>query len=195
MGLLAATARLRAPVLLLVVWTTALGAVQAVTIRRDGALVRMRAPSFTFIEGEVLNRLRDGRALQLDFTLAALTSARGDAVTETRESFNISFDLWEERFAVTRLTAPRRSVSHLRARDAEVWCVDHLTLSLSDLARLGRNGRFWIRLAFEVQAPPRPPGQQEATYTLRRLIDYLSQRGDEDAPRRSIDAGPFRVPE
>jgi hypothetical protein len=195
MGLLTRASHLRVPATVLIVWTTVLGAVQAVTISRDGTVLRMKAPSFAFIEGDVLQRLRDGRALQVEFTLAALTGAEGDAVAQTRQSFNISFDLWEERFAVTRLAAPRRSVSHLRAREAEAWCLDHLTLSLSDLARLGRDGRFWIRLAYEVQAPSPPPSGRGEPYSLRRLIDYLSQRDQTNEPRRSIAAGPFRVPE
>jgi hypothetical protein len=186
---------MRVPAMLLVVWTAALGAVQAVTLKRDGPLLRTRPQSLSFIEGDALNRLRDGRALQFEFTVAALASANGDAVAQARETFNISFDLWEERFAVTRLVPPRRSVSHLRAREAEAWCLDHLALSLSDLARLGRNGQFWIRVVYEVRDPSAGQSQREETYTLRRLIDYLSQRRQANEPRRSIEAGPYRVPE
>jgi len=195
MGLLNGASRLRVPATLLVVWTTALGAVQAVTVSRDGALLRMRAPSFTFIDGDALSRLRDGRALQFVFTLAALSGAGGDAVAEARQGFNVSFDLWEERFAVTRLAPPRRSVSHLRAREAEAWCLDQLTLPLSGFARLGRDGQFWIRLAYEVQDPSASESARDDPYTLRRLIDYLSQRRQANEPRRSMEAGPFRVPE
>ncbi len=195
MGLLARLPRLRGPVVLLVLWTAALGAVQAVTVSRDGALLRLRAPSFRFIEGDVLSRLRDGRALQLEFTAAALTSPAGDAVTQIRQIFNVSFDLWEERFAVTRLDPPRRSVSHLGARDAEAWCLTHLALSFADLARLGKDGRFWIRLSYEVQDPSAAQSPRGDPYTLRRLIDYLSQRRQASALRRSIEAGPFRVPD
>ncbi len=195
MGLLNGVRRARGPAALLLVWTAALGAVQAVHVRRDGGALRVQAPAFTFIEGEVLSRLRDGQALHLQVTLAALARAGSDPVARVDRVFTVSFDLWEERFAVTRITPPRQSVSHLTARDAEAWCLDSLTLPLADLARFGRNEPFWIRLAYEVQDPSARQRGRDDALTLRRLIDYLSQRGGSAAPHRSIDAGPFLVPE
>jgi hypothetical protein len=194
MGLLRIAARVRGPAALLLVWTATVGALQAVSVRRDGAVLRVQAPAFRFIEGDTLARLRDGQALQFTFKLAALARAGGEPVAETEQRFNVSFDLWEERFAVTRLTAPKRSVSHLGAREADVWCVESLMLPLSDLARFGRDGQFWIRLGYEIDDPAAADRRRDQALTLRRLIDYLSQRPETNAPRKPIEAGPFRVP-
>jgi hypothetical protein len=196
MGFLTSAVGVRVLATVLVAWTAAVAGEQAMTVRRDGPVVRVRAPAFTFIDGDALTRLRDGRALQFEFTLAALAKAGGPVVIETRQRFNVSFDLWEERFAVTRLAAPRRSVSHLRAREAEGWCLDHLTLPHADLAHLGREGRFWTRLSYQVHDSSAAQGQRgDEAYSLRRLIDYLSQRRQASEPGKSVEAGPFRVPE
>jgi hypothetical protein len=195
MGILTAAASVRVLATVIAAWALAQAAAQGVTVTRDGAVLRVRAPAFTFIEGDALGRLRDGRALQFEFTLAALAKAAGPVLTHTRQSFNISFDLWEERFAVTRLATPRQSVSHLRAREAEAWCLERLTLPHAEMARIGPKGQFWIRLAYEVRDPSSAQEERSDPYSLRGLIDYLSQRRQANEPRRSLDAGPFRVPE
>src|SRR5262245_48211424 len=100
------------------------------TIAMTGGMLRVVAPAFEVIEGSVLNRLRDGRSVRLDFELAVLAEPAGPAVTQTRQSFNVSFDLWEERFALTLIASPARSVSHLTRKAGEAWCLENLTVPL-----------------------------------------------------------------
>ena len=69
--------------------------------------VQLKAPEFGFVKGEALNRLKEGRPVRFDFLLAVLSDPRGPVVAETRQSFNLSYDLWEERFAVS-LVGPLR---------------------------------------------------------------------------------------
>ena len=57
----------------------------------------------------------------------------------------------EERFAVTRVGTPARSISHRTAKNAEAWCLEHLSIPLTALGRLGRDMPFWIRLEYRVQ--------------------------------------------
>ncbi len=168
---------------------------QSVTVNVVGDALHVRAPGFGFIEGAALDRLKDGRSLRVDFELTVLAEPRGPAVTEHRQSFNLSYDLWEERFAVTRIGAPPRSISHLTSTDAEAWCLEHLMLPVAALGRLGRNVPFWIRLAYRVQDPDPAPGSDDgARFTLRSLIDMLSRRGQDDELGDSVEAGPFRLP-
>ena len=107
-----------------------------------GGVLRARAPAFG------VHRRRDpGSAARWPLAATRLsrsqcsTQPRGAVVAQARQSFNLSFDLWEERFAVTRVGTPPRSVSHLRSREAEAWCLEHLTVPRADLGRLGARDR------------------------------------------------------
>lgn len=167
---------------------------QSITISTSDGILRVKASDVGIIEGDVLRHLRDGRSVRLDVVLTVLDGPRGGVIAEATQTFNLSFDLWEERFAVTRLGTPPRSVSHLRARDAEAWCLDNVSVPLSELGRLGRDTPFWIRLEYESPgAPAAPELDPDDTFTLRRLIDVLSRRSRDAAAGKSIAAGPFRL--
>jgi hypothetical protein len=164
---------------------------QAPTVVSVAGAVHVRAPAFGFIEGPVLERLKDGRSVQVDLGLSVLPAPEGPVVARAEQRFTVSFDLWEERFAVAMIGAPR-SISHLRAKDAEAWCLERLTIRETELGRLGRDVPFWIRLVAQVPQLAPPPEAEEARFTLRGLIDRLSRRR-EDELRRSMEAGPLRL--
>src|SRR5262245_42253200 len=107
---------------------------QTLAVSTAGDVLRVRAGTFGFIEGAVLDRLRDGRSARLDLMLSVLDRAGGRTLTSVRQTFNVSFDLWEERVAVTRAGTSPRSVSHLTPKEAETWCLDALSMPLTDLA-------------------------------------------------------------
>ncbi len=74
--------------------------------------------------------------MRVDFELTVLEKPNGALITRTQQSFNLSFDLWEQRFAVTRIGPMPRSISHLTARAAEDWCLDNVTVPLASLGRI-----------------------------------------------------------
>ena len=169
-------------------------AAQSVTVRTVADALHVQARGFSFIEGPVLTRLREGRSVRIDFEITVLSKPEGPVVKQAMQGFTLSFDLWEERFAVSRIGSPPRSISHLRPRDAETWCLDNLAVPVSSLG-FGRDTPFWIRLAYRV--PDLGPEANEAPgerYTLRGLIDRLSRRREEADLAKSVDAGPFRLP-
>ena len=174
--------------------TTASLVAQALTVRTVADALHVQARGFSFIEGPVLTRLKEGRSVRIDFELTVLSKPEGPVVKQAMQGFTLSFDLWEERVAVSRIGSPPRSISHLRPRDAETWCLDNLALPVSTLG-FGRDTQFWIRLAYRVPdlgpEANEPPGER---YTLRGLIDRLSRRREEADLAKSVDAGPFRLP-
>ena len=181
------------PLALVAVATAPLVA-QALTIRTVADALHVQARGFSFIEGPVLTRLREGRSVRIDFEMTVLSKPEGPVVKQTMQGFTLSFDLWEERYAVSLIGSPPRSISHLRPRDAETWCLENLTLPVSSLG-FSRDTPFWIRLAYHV--PDIGPEASEAPgerYTLRGLIDRLSRRREEADLAKSVDAGPFRLP-
>ena len=167
---------------------------QSVSIVRNGNAVAVRAPSFDFIKGEPLDRLRDGRSVRVDLELDVLPGPGGSAAARGRQTYVLSYDLWEERFAVTLPGDLRRSAAYLTSSAAEDWCLEQLTVPVSALGQLGRELPFWVRLGYRVQDPD-ASGDSGTDYSIRGLIDALSRRRKSAPQSLSIEAGPFRLPQ
>ena len=168
------------------------------TVQVVDEALRILAPgaSFELIEGEALERLQEGRAVRFDLELAVLAESGNAMVAERRQSVNVSYDLWEERFAVSLVGTEPRSISHLTAEAAEAWCLEQLTVPLAALGSVGRDTPFWIRLAFRVENREPAEGVDDGgRLSLRSLIDVLSRRGQDDELRDSVEAGPFYLPD
>jgi len=105
--------------------------------------------------------------------------------------FALSYDLWEERFAMTTVEARSQSVSHLALAAAETWCVEQLTIPMTALAALG-DQPFWIRLESRI-LNGKSDGREDEGLTLRGIIDTLSRRQASEKTSHSTEAGPFRV--
>jgi hypothetical protein len=168
-------------------------AAQSVTVRTASDALHIRVAGLRFIHGPVLDRLKDGRSVQLEFELAVVERPDGPVVASARHVFNVSFDLWEERFAVSRIGTPPRSVSHLTAQDAEAWCLDNVTLPVATMGRFGRDVPFWVHVAYQV-LERETADPNESTFTLRTLIDVLSRRAEGAGRGQSVAGGPFRLP-
>jgi hypothetical protein len=166
---------------------------QSVTVYTAGSALHVRASGFGFIKGPALDRLKDGRSLRVAFELGVLEKTGAPAMTSSRQSFILSYDLWEERFAVTQTGTPSRSISHLSAADAEAWSLERLMIPLSALGRLGGDRPFWIRLEYRVQDGDRAADADDAGFTLRGLIDRLSRRSKAAEAKESIESGPFHL--
>jgi hypothetical protein len=179
-------------VLLLGPWRMAHALDQALTIHAGADKLSVTASGFGFIDGDVLDRLRDGTSVRVDLELTALTRPHDGPIAESRQGFRLSFDLWEERVAATQIATPAQSVSHLRPADAESWCLQRLTLPVAALERRGR-APFWLRLEARI-ADERADGDLEKPrgFTLRSLIDRLSRREDAEQ-RKTLEAGPFQL--
>jgi len=168
---------------------------QSLTVARTGNAIRVRAPEFNFIKGEPLVRLKDGRSVRIDLQLDVLPGPGGQAVAQGRQAYVLSYDLWEERFAVTQAGSPSRSNRYLTSAAAEAWCLEQLTVPVSELGRFGRDLPFWIRLGYRVlDAEASPPENGAGDFSLRGLVEALSRRRRTDPPAHSIEAGPFRLP-
>lgn len=167
---------------------------QSITVHRAGEALALRAPTFTFIKGEPLVRLKDGRALRADLELSVLPGPGGVAAAQARQVFVLSYDLWEERFAVTHVGASSRSVANRTAGEVEAWCLERLTVPITSLGSLANDRPFWIRLASRVLDGDSVSGGGDAEgFTLRALIDALSRRRKDNVWTHTVEAGPFRL--
>jgi hypothetical protein len=180
--------------LTLFAWAAVNLGAQAVTVSRIADAVAVRAPAFTFITGEPLGRLKDGRSVRVDLDLQVLPGPGAPAAARSRQAFVLSYDLWEERFAVTLVGPPPKSVAYLTSTGAEAWCLEQVTVPVAALGGLGRDAPFWIRLEYRIlDGDPPPGGDDDAGLTLRALIDALSARRQPPVWTQAIEAGPFRL--
>ena len=180
--------------LVLMAMTTVELLAQSITAHRAGDALAVRAPTFTFIKGEPLVRLKDGRGLRVDLELSVLPGPGGVAAAQARQVFILSYDLWEERFAVTQVGVPSRSIANRTAGEVEGWCLEQLTVPIASLGSLGGDRPFWIRLASRVlDGDIASSGGDTEGFTLRALIDALSRRRKDNVWTHTVEAGPFRL--
>lgn len=180
--------------LALVVWPVERTWAQTLTIDTSGDALRIRAPGFSFLKGDPLVRLKDGRSVRVELAAMVLPAPGKSVVATTRRIFALSYDLWEERFAVTTVDKRSQSVSHLALAAAEAWCVDQLSIPINALGGLGRDLPFWLRLEYRVLDGDAPADSTNSGYTLQALIDALSRRRKTDSSTHALEAGPFRLP-
>ena len=180
--------------LALLAWSPALVSAQTLNMSVSGDAVRIRAPGWSFLDAESLARLKDGRSVRVEVVMMAL-AAPGRAPSATvRRVCSLSYDLWEERFAVAVAGAGAASISHLTSAAAEAWCVEQMAMPIASLRTLN-DLRFWIRLECRILDGDGAPDPDEgAGLTLERIIDALSRRKRHEPPARAIDGGPFRLP-
>jgi hypothetical protein len=167
---------------------------QPLTIDSSGQVLKIRAAGLGFLKGDPLARLKEGRSVRVELAAMVLAAPGKSPAATARRIFALSYDLWEERFAVTTVDARAQSVSHLTMAAAEAWCVEQLAIPVSALGALGRDLPFWIRLEYGVLDSDSTSAPDDAGYTLQALIDALSRRRKTESSPHVLEAGPFRLP-
>jgi hypothetical protein len=181
-------------VLALLAWPALRVSAQTVTVDTVGDTLRIRAPGFSFLKGDPLARLKDGRSVRVELAALVLAAPGKAPAAATRRIFALSYDLWEERFAVSTVGGRAQSVSHLAVSAAEAWCVEQLAVPLSALGAAGRDAPFWIRLEYRILDGDGTADSADSGYTLQTLIDVLSRRRKSEPSSHALEAGPFRLP-
>lgn len=157
----------------------------------NGTELRVSA-SVGILSGSALERLKNGATVAFDFQLSLKDGPL--PVRRALERFLVSYDLWEERFSVSRIVrdrAQRRSASHLTAAAAEAWCLENLPVLTAGLApdRL-------ITAHLEIRAEePRdsPPLVGEPGISLTALIDLFSRPARSQQQRWNLESARMRL--
>jgi hypothetical protein len=166
---------------------------QSLRIAVAGDAIGLRAGDWTFLTAETLARLEEGRTVRAELTAAILPGPGRSPSATVRRVFALSYDLWEERFAVVAAGPRPASISHLTAPAAAAWCVEQLSLPVASVAA---GERFWIRLQSRIlDGDGAADSDETAGLTLQRLIDVFSRRRGHEPAVRTLDGGPFRLPQ
>lgn len=166
---------------------------QRIAVRLEADQLRVSAPGVRFLSGPALQRLENGATVIFPIQLTLLTGRKDFARHRAAARFAVSFDLWEERFSVTRLGSPRRSASHLTAAAAESWCLENLPIPV---AGLDGGMIFWVRL--EVRAEPSvldATEEDNSSFSLARLVELFSRPIPRGEPSWREESGPLRLAE
>ena len=161
-------------------------AAQVLDLRVEGDHLRISVNGTRLLAGDSLQRLRDGASVTYLVRVSALNGRAGAILATTEYRFVVSFDIFEEKFQVTRVTPSLRVASHLSIAAAEVACSESLELPLANITM-----PFWIRWEFEADTAT----SDDAGVNLGSLIDLFSRK-DAKVPARGLrESGPYRLPD
>lgn len=165
---------------------------QDLALRRSGDQLRVSAPRLHFLTGKPLERMRNGASVTYDMQMTVFAADRQAILRRGFERFVVSYDLWEEKFSVSRVRTARASASHLTAEAAEAWCLDHISIPAADLAT---DRAVYVRLDVRaLEERDRRRFEEEDGISLGRLIELFSRAGT-PAPGTSwrAESGPIQL--
>jgi hypothetical protein len=163
---------------------------QQLGVRATKEELRISAPRFHFLTGKPLQRIQNGNAVAFDFQLSALGDGKVTVLRRAFDRFVISYDLWEEKFSVTRMRSKQASAAHLSATDVETWCLDAITMSPTGLPT---DRPIWIRLDIRAQEP-KESLISEPGISITQLIEIFSRAGKTQQENTwRVESGPIRM--
>ena len=166
---------------------------QDLVLRASADQIMVAAPKLHFLTGKPLERLRNGNAVAFDFHLAVLADGKQSILRRNFDRFVVSYDIWEEKFSISRMRTIRSAASRLSADAAEAWCLDNIAVASSGLPR---DKPVWIRLDIRAQENrnAKPLGEDEGI-SLSSLIEIFSRTGKQEPNQWRLEAGPVRLGE
>lgn len=164
--------------------------------RIEGEYLHVGASNFSFLTGKSLQRLKDGASVAFVAQLIVSDTPNfliPDARAVAR--FAVSYDIWEERFSVTKVAngpEQRRTIAHQLAPAAESWCLDNLAIHRTELPV---DRPFYLRLDLRVEDPRDQPGViGDSGISLSNLVEIFSRPiRDRQDRYPSWTAGPMRL--
>lgn len=165
-------------------------------LRAQGTRLDFSAPRVHYLTGRPLARLKNAEPVAFDIRVTLAATNPGNIVRQNAARFVISYDLWEERFTVTKVAPSRKTAGHLTASEAEAWCVQEM--SLLDLNGVAANQPLWasMEIRAEDESERRLFGRDnisDAGISLTSLIERLSRPPKSTQPRWTLEAGPVTL--
>ena len=163
-------------------------------VHLDGDYLHIELPHLDFLSGKPMDRLKDGASVAFIGQLTVTTAPNSfSPVTRSIARFALSYDIWEQRFSVTKIgekPEARRAVAHLSAQAAQNWCVDNLAI---DRSQLPADREFWVQLDLRAEDPRDQLGiVGEPGINLTRLIEIFG-RPARSQERWLLNSGPYRL--
>lgn len=160
-------------------------------VHLKGETLSLAGSQLHFISGRPLEQMRNGSAVAFDFQLVISDETRS-VLRRNFERFVVSYDLWEEKFSVTRMRSGRSSASRLTAASVEAWCLDSFVLPA---AGIPEDKPIFLRLEVRAQEGRRPTIiEDDQSWSIAALIELFSRAAKPHDPQQwRLDTGPLRL--
>jgi hypothetical protein len=176
--------------------TGAPGANESMSVFLDGDYLRISLPHIDFLKGKPLDRLKDGASVIFDGQVTISTSPNSLVpVARAVERFALSYDIWEERFSVTRMSQSpeaRHTWKHLSAQATEALCLENL---LIDRSQVPPDRDFYVQLDLRAEDSRDQLGivGDPGINVTRFLIEMFGRPPRSPQERVLYNSGPFRM--
>lgn len=152
------------------------------------------APQLHFLTGRPLERLQNAAVVPFDMEVTLWAGSRDRIHSRQSATFVISYDLFEERYSVAKLSTPRRSANHLTAPEAEAWCLQEMSL---DVTSVPANQPLWARMVIRAQEE-RSAGLLRGRVSrdgidITDLVELFGGRPRAAQARWELEAGPVTL--
>ena len=158
---------------------------------RNGDYIHVTATQLHFLGGKAEERLRNGARIIFVMTMAAFWENSRKSAILIRETFVVSYDLWEEKYSVVQRKPGGRSASRIAAATAEAWCLENIAIPVRSIPE---RRAFMLRFECSIAEEEAPKNEKNnSTLTLAGLIDVFSRKKREEPFHWEAVAGPFRL--
>ncbi len=165
----------------------------SLSVRFRGDQLFFSAPKLDLTREPLLARLRNGAPVTYDFHLALWSGVKTNLRRRSFERFVVSYDLWEEKFAVRGLGKARSGAIQLDAAGVSRWCLENVSIVSPGLAP---DEPFWVRLEIRAADPRKDPALLDPRgINLANLVDLLSRPSRGDQQRWVLESGQLRARE
>jgi hypothetical protein len=178
------------PWVLVGVLCPSLGEAQSLRPYVGGDQVHLRSPNPRLLTGEAKQQLRNGATVTYAFRIQVSGTQRGEARVTLSYHCVFSFDLWEEKYKVSRKEPGYRSASGLSQSAAEQFCMESLTVPVSVLPA---TAGFWISLVYQMEDRQAAERDDDSRSIPGVLVDIFSRRTTSTNPITTVQSGPFRL--
>jgi len=171
---------------------------EELVLTTEESRLEFAAPRVHFLVGKPLERLRNASEVPFDFKITLWSGTHSHILREIPARFVVSYDLWEEKFSVTKLVPSRRTARHLTDTAAEAWCLREMS---TDVTGVNTSEPLWARLEIRAQDGKEaslPFGRGNITdsgISLTSLIEILSRPAATTQPHWTVETGPVTLDE
>jgi hypothetical protein len=162
-------------------------------VRRSLNDVHVIAPRLHFLTGKTLQRLRDGATAPFDFQLTISAGSKNNVIARAVERFVVSYDVWQEKFAVVRMSDYRKWGANASSTAAETWCVQNILLPG---LKLPPGQDLWARLEIRsVDQKPQSSPVSDSGISIISLVELFSRPPRAQQDHWMLETAPFHADE
>lgn len=155
----------------------------------DGDNLHISSLGLHFLQGNSLNRLKDGSTVEYVATVGLFRDQFATQFKRSEHHFFVSYDIWGtgDVFAVSTPGPPPRRRTNLSLSATETWCLENVVVAT---AGMPPDQQFWLQLELRTVPPKLTSILQPGGGLHVNVIEVLTPGQDE---RQIFRTGPKRL--